>query len=176
MTFFPGKRVDGTGLAFGAGQWRCLGLALLLALAASPAVAADKGPVKVTSEEAALAASLKSREDAIAVREQAVAAKEAELKQLAKEVDEKYARLIARQEELKKQIGGMGGVREQRFRNLVKIYTTMSPSKVAPLLDKMDDDEATEILKAMKAEQVAKILPKIEPTKAVRLSRQLGLL
>lgn len=152
------------------------GLLLALVFFCGGAMAAEKGPVKVSAEEVSLAAKLKAREDAVAARERAMAAKEAELTQLNKEVDEKFAKLITRQEEIKKQLGGMGGLREQRFRNLIKIYTTMSASKVAPLLDKMDDDEAAEILKAMKPEQVAKILPKIESTKAVRLSRQLGML
>ena len=52
----------------------------------------------------------------------------------------------------------------------------MSASKVAPLLNQMTDDEAVEILKAMKPEAVAKIIPKLEQSKAVRLSKQLGLI
>ena len=51
----------------------------------------------------------------------------------------------------------------------------MSPSKVAPLLDKMEDVEAVEILRAMKTEAVAKIIPKLSQDKAVRVSRLLGL-
>jgi len=94
---------------------------------------------------------------------------------LAKEVDEKYIQLNALQEELKGQLGGAGKGRDQQFKNLIKIYSAMSASKVAPLLDKMEDDEVVEILKAMKAEAVAKIIPKLTQDKAVRVSRLLGL-
>ena len=135
----------------------------------------DKSPVKLTPQEISVSVQLKEREDAVAAKEKALAAKEKELAALAKEVDEKYIQLNALQEELKGQLGGAGKGRDQQFKNLIKIYSAISPSKVAPLLDKMEDDEVVEILKAMKAEAVAKIIPKLTQDKAVRVSRLLGL-
>ena len=52
----------------------------------------------------------------------------------------------------------------------------MSATKVEPILKKMDDPTVTEILRAMKPDQVAKILPKLEQKKAVNVSRLLGML
>ena len=50
----------------------------------------------------------------------------------------------------------------------------MSSTKLAPLLNQMTDQNVTRILRAMKADQVAKIVPKLDSEKAVRVSRLLG--
>ena len=140
-----------------------------------PAFTEEKPPGRLTSQEISGAAALKEREDALAAKEKALAEKEKELSALNKEVDEKYTKLNALQEELKGQLGGAVKGKDQQFKNLLKVYSAMSPSKVAPLLDKMEDVEAVEILRAMKTEAVAKIIPKLGQDKAVRVSRLLGL-
>ncbi|MGV1099433.1 MotE family protein [Thiovibrio sp. JS02] len=155
----------------------CIQGAIVLAVlfAALPA-ATEKKPVEASSQEIALTATLREREEAVAVKEKELADKEGNLAALSREVDEKYAKLIALQEEVKAQLAELKKVQDQRFKNLIKIYSSMSASKVAPLLDKMDDDEVVEILKAMKTDEVAKIIPKLDPEKAVRVSRSLGML
>lgn len=140
-----------------------------------PAFTEEKLPVKLTPQEIFGAAGLKERENALVVKEKAMAEKEKELAVLNKEVDEKFTKLNALQEELKGQLGGAVKGKDQQFKNLIKIYSAMSPSKVAPLLDKMEDVEAVEILRAMKTDAVAKIIPKLGQDKAVRVSRLLGL-
>ncbi len=151
-------------------------LTVLLTLVVTiPAFTEEKTPVRLTPQEISSAAVLKEREDALAAKEKAMAEKEKELSALNKEVDEKYTKLNALQEELKGQLGGAVKGKDQQFKNLIKIYSAMSPSKVAPLLDKMEDVEAVEILRAMKTEAVAKIIPKLSQDKAVRVSRLLGL-
>jgi len=52
----------------------------------------------------------------------------------------------------------------------------MSATKVAPLLDKMEDGDVVEILRAMKTDEVAKIIPRLDPDRAVRVSRGLGMM
>lgn len=149
---------------------------VLLSMAMTiPAFTEEKSAVKLTSQEISVSAGLKAREEALAIKEKAMAEKEKELAALNKEVDEKYTKLNALQEELKGQLGGAVKGKDQQFKNLIKIYSAMSPSKVAPLLDKMEDVEAVEILRAMKTEAVAKIIPKLAQDKAVRVSRLLGL-
>jgi len=155
----------------------CLQAVIVMAVLATALPAAtEKKPVEVTGQEIALTATLREREEAVAAKEKELAAREGNLAALSQEVDEKYAKLIALQEEVKAQLAELKKVQDERFRNLIKIYSSMSASKVAPLLDKMEDGEAVEILKAMKAEEVAKIIPKLEPEKAVRVSRSLGML
>lgn len=149
---------------------------VLLTLAATiPAFTEEPPPSRLTPQEISVSAKLKEREDALAAKEKAMAEKEKELAALNKEVDEKYTKLNTIQEELKGQLGGTGKGKDQQFKNLIKIYSAMSPSKVAPLLDKMEDVEAVEILRAMKTDAVAKIIPKLSQDKAVRVSRLLGL-
>lgn len=150
-------------------------IVLLTLAVAIPAFTEEKPPIKLTPQDIAVSAGLKAREDAVAAKEKALAEKEKELAALNKEVDEKYTKLNALQEEFKGQLGGAIKGRDQQFKNLIKIYSVMSPSKVAPLLDKMEDVEAVEILRAMKTDAVAKIIPKLAPDKAVRVSRLLGL-
>ena len=149
---------------------------VLLTLAITiPAFTEEKPPIKLTPQEISVSAGLKEREDAVTAKEKALAEKEKELAALNKEVDEKFTKLNALQEELKGQLDGAVKGKDQQFKNLIKIYSAMSPSKVAPLLDKMEDTEAVEILRAMKTEAVAKIIPKLGQDKAVRVSRLLGL-
>ena len=150
-------------------------IVMLIMLMSIPAFTEEKPPLKLTPQEISGALGLKERENALAVKEKALAEKEKELTALNKEVDEKFTKLNALQEELKGQLGGAVKGKDQQFKNLIKIYSAMSPSKVAPLLDKMDDVEAVEILRAMKTEAVSKIIPKLGQDKAVRVSRLLGL-
>ncbi len=150
-------------------------IVMLIMLMSIPAFTEEKPPLKLTPQEISGALGLKERENALAVKEKALAEKEKELTALNKEVDEKFTKLNALQEELKGQLGGAVKGKDQQFKNLIKIYSAMSPSKVAPLLDKMEDVEAVEILRAMKTEAVAKIIPKLGQDKAVRVSRLLGL-
>lgn len=151
------------------------GIVLLILAATIPAFTEEKPPIKLTPQELSVSAALKAREEAVAAREKAVAEKEKELTALAREVDEKYSQINKLQEDVKGQLGGPGKSQDQQFKNLIKVYSAMSPSKVAPLLDKMEDAETVEILRAMKTEAVAKIIPKLGQDKAVRVSRLLGL-
>lgn len=151
-------------------------LAVLVSLAVSiPAFTEEKNPVRVTPQEISVSLGLKEREEALAAKEKALAEKEKELDALNKEVDEKFTKLNALEDELKGQLGRAGQGKDQQFKNLIKIFSAISPAKVAPLLDKMEDDEVVEILRAMKADAVAKIIPKLNQDKAVRVSRLLGL-
>jgi|GEM_PF-973850 len=147
---------------------------LLILAATIPAFTEEKPPIKLSNQELSVSAALKAREEAVAAREKAAAEKEKELAALAKEVDDKFSQLNKLQEEVKGQLGPAGPGRDQNFKNLIKVYSAMSPSKVAPLLDKMEDAESVEILRAMKTDAVAKIIPKLGQDKAVRVSRLLG--
>ncbi len=157
-------------------QLKVIALCLIFTLLVSPAMAADKKAVKVSAQEIALSGTLREREAAIVAKEKELATKEEELKALEKEIEAKIENLLVVQQELKGKLEDLKTEKDQRFRNLIKVYSTMSASKVAPLLNKMTDDEAVEILKAMKADLVAKIIPKLNQDKAVRVSKLLGMM
>lgn len=139
--------------------------------------ALDKQPSKaITPADVANAFNLKDREAAVASKE-AELAKQAQLQaQVQKELDEKLARLSGLQAELKDQLAAIKGAQSQEFSNLVKIYSTMSASKVAPLLDTMEDPAVVKIFRAMKSDLVAKIMPKLKQEKAVAVSQSMGML
>lgn len=138
--------------------------------------AVDDKPVAVTQQEIEQAAAFKAREEALNEREKQLVSREQELEAVKKEVDEKLTRLTAMQAEIQSKLQGLAGVQDKQFKNLIKIYSTMSPAKVAPLLDVMDEPSVLKILRAMKSDAVAQIIPKLDKERAVRLSKQLGLL
>ena len=135
-----------------------------------------KKAVKASQEEISLVGELREREKTIVAREKELAQKEEELNALQGEIDTKLTTLIALQGEVKTKLAELTAIKDKQFRDLIKVYTAMSPSKVAPLLNQMTDEEALEVLKGLKTDQVAKIMTKLEQEKAVRLSKLLGVL
>lgn len=153
------------------------GVVLLLTIGGGAAMAeTTPKPVAASPDELRLSAQLRDREKALLAKEEALARRSAELAELEKRVGEELARLIKLQEELKLKLAELTAVKDKNFKELIKIYSTMSASKVAPLLNQMDDADALEILRGLKADQVAQIIPKLNQAKAVRLSRMLGLM
>lgn len=148
-----------------------LGMALTM-----DSLASEDKPVQISAQDLAMARSVYERQQLLDKKEQELVAKEEMLNDLEKEVNEKIEQNMALQMELKQTLAELQVVRDKQFKNLIKVYSAMSASKVAPLLNEMDDSDAVIILKAMQADQVAKIIPKIEKDKAVRISRELGLL
>jgi len=145
------------------------GVAVLYAL--------DQQPNKaVTPADVAKALELKEKEAALATREAELAKREKTQGEVQKELDDKLAKLTAIQAGLRDQLAAIKGAESAEFTNLVKIYSTMSPAKVAPLLDAMDDPSVVKIFRAMKSDQVAKIMPKLKQEKAVSVSQGLGLI
>lgn len=139
--------------------------------------ALDQQPIRaITPADVAKALELKEKEAALAAKEAEITKREETQALVQKEIDEKLARLATMQSELKDQLAAIKGAESAEFTNLVKIYSTMSPSKVAPLLDSLDDPAVVKIFRAMKTDQVAKIMPKLKQEKAVTVSQGLGLL
>lgn len=149
----------------------------LLALAAltlsTPGQSAD-GPVKASPAEANFSSSLKAREEAVAAKEKELARREQNLDLMEKDVDGKVAELLALQEIVTAKLVEIRAEQDQEFNNLIKVYATMSASKLAPLLNQMEDANVAKILRAMKKDLTGKIIPKLEPQKAVRVSLLLG--
>lgn len=152
-------------------------LALVLMVSGGAVLhALDQQPTKaITPDDVAKAFDLKDREVALVAKEAEYAKREQTQSQVQKELDEKLTRLAAMQAELKEQLTAIKGAQTQEFANLIKVYSTMKASKVAPLLDSMEDPTVVKIFRAMKTDQVAQILPKLKPEKAVAVSQSLGM-
>ncbi|MEJ2031752.1 MAG: hypothetical protein P8Y63_01645 [Deltaproteobacteria bacterium] len=153
---------------------KLLGRGLLIALltVSSPCLAAEQNPVRISPGEIDLAA----REQAVAVREKEVATKEEKLRNLQKEIEFRQERLEKLQKEVADKLAELTAVEDQRLRKLVRVYSSMRPSKVAPLLNRMGDEAVVDIFRAMKTATVAQIIPKLDPDKAVRISKKLGMI
>ena len=139
--------------------------------------ALDQQPTKaITPDDVANAFNVKEREAAVVAKETELAKREQMQAQVQKELDEKLTKLTAIQSELKDQLTAIKGAQTQEFTNLIKIYSTMKASKVAPLLDSMQDPDVVKIFRAMKTDQVAQIMPKLKQQKAVAVSQSLGMI
>ena len=137
---------------------------------------AELKPPLITDADFEFAQSLKEREEKVLKREAQLKEQEKDLAEVQKEIDGKFTKLAALQKEITGQLKDLNTSQDVQFRNLIKVYSAMSSTKVAPLLNKMEDWTVTKILRAMKAESVAKIIPKLEPDKAVAVSKRLGML
>lgn len=146
---------------------------VLMLCTVSPLFAADK-PVKINQADISLAASLQEREQKIEEKEKELIVREQKNKALQQGIDAKLDTLMNLQKEVNEKLAEMKQVQDADFKNLIKVYSTMSATKLSPLLNQMTDENVARILRAMKADQVAKIVPKLEPEKAVRVSRLLG--
>jgi len=120
--------------------------------------------------------SVKERENAVIVREKSLEQRQRDLETLEKEIDGKLVELTQLQAEIQERLSELKSIKDKRFKNLIDIYSSMSASKVAPLLDEMDPRTVAEIFRVMKPEAVVKIMPKLDKEKAVAISNEMGLL
>ncbi len=149
-------------------------LVMVLGLWGPCEIWAGNKPVTVTSEEMKFSHSLQRREQVVLQREQELKIQQEQLEILRKDIDSKLVNITALQKDISEKLAELKAIQDVEFKNLIKIYSTMSASKVSPLLNEMDDRNVARILRAMKNDLVAKIIPKLEPRKAVRVSRILG--
>lgn len=158
-------------------KWKvALLLCVLFLMTLSAASAEEKKPVRITPSDVERAIALKEREDKVAKQEIKINKKEEEVVAIKKEVDQKLERLVALQNEIKGQLDELKAIQDKEFKNLIKVYSAMSASKIAPLLNKMDETATVKILRAMKSDLVSKIIPKLDQDKAVSISKKLGLM
>lgn len=139
----------------------------------TPCYSANK-PVKASAKEVSVSASLKVREEAVVAKEKELAKRAQDLAVMQKDVDAKLAEMLTLQKAISQKLKEIRAEQDLEFKNLIKVYSTMSASKVSPILNQMQDDNVAKILRAMKSDLVAKIIPKLESQKAVRVSRLLG--
>ncbi len=123
---------------------------------------------------------LRKREAAVRAREAALKVKEKRLTAMKADIDKRITRLTGMQKNFEARLAaGMAeykAVKNKNFKKLIKIYSAMSPSKLAPLLNAMSDLETTRVLRAMKTDLAAKIIAKLDQAKAVAVSKRLGML
>ncbi len=142
-------------------------------LMAGPVNGAEN-PIRVKQAEIEMAASLRVRELAVSIQEKEIGRREKMLEGIRQDVEAKLIEITKLQEDVTTKLALLQERQTEDFRNLIKVYSTMSVSKLVPLLNQMGDADVARILRAMKTEQVGKIVAKMDQKKAVRISQLLG--
>jgi flagellar motility protein MotE (MotC chaperone) len=90
-----------------------------------------------------------------------------------KELDDKEKQIERREYKLKQLIEQKNQMESARIASLAKLYDGMKPQQVAPLINRLDDDQAVQVLLKMKSANAAKILGVISPDRAAKLSSKM---
>lgn len=107
---------------------------------------------------------LKEREEALRIKLKEIEDKEAQATINAKEKEEKIKSLITKNEEILKQID------DSKNNKLAQTYAKMKDSKAALILENLPQEQAASILFALSAQDMGKILSKMNPKKAANLT------
>lgn len=110
---------------------------------------------------------------ALKSREEQLAAKERSLKALEASLDAKLAEMQKLQQELNKMLDEAKGLKDEKIKHLVDVYSNMKAKQAAAVLETLDPDLAVKILSGMKGRQAGEILSFVEPVKAAKLSEML---
>lgn len=92
------------------------------------------------------------------------------LNNIHKQIEEKIIRI--EKKETAKEIQEREA-KEQKIKQLLKIYSGMKPKDVGSIIDKLEFQDALTIFLRMKGDQAAKILTFVNPERAVKISQQL---
>ena len=106
-------------------------------------------------------------------REQAVAAKEEQLRVLKGEVEARLRELNAIQQRAMQFLEDEKRMQGEQNRHLVATLEAMPPDRAGKLLEKMDDAVAVQLLRRIKGKEAGAILSLLSPEKAARLSQML---
>ncbi|MBZ2172450.1 MotE family protein [Nitratidesulfovibrio sp. SRB-5] len=134
---------------------------------AAPA-AAQPGAQSTQSTQATQAAMdvLNRKQDDLSRREQ-------ELKSLEQQVDAKLAQMQDLEARIKTMLKDAQGMKDEKLRHLVDVYTNMKAKQAAAVLETLDEKIAVRILAGMRGRQAGEILTFVQAEKAAKLSEAL---
>lgn len=154
-------------------SWTRVAAGVLGALLLAAPVAAEEEPNVPYSVEPLLSelrtrqAELDRRERELVQRERSLADLEAIVETRLEEVAEMRDIVELRITAWQKQSG-------KRIKQLAKIYASMPPKSAAGLIDQLDANLATQILRKMKHKQSAAVLSRVTRERALTVSRQVA--
>lgn len=102
-----------------------------------------------------------------------------QLRKVEAEMETKDVQIVQLQSEigqLKRQIEEAKKAQEEKSnpdRDVAQLYTSMSPSKAAPILEAMPMNEVVKIVKVLKQDERSAILAKLNPTIAAKITSEL---
>jgi len=129
------------------------------------APAAQPGAQSMPTTQAAMDA-LNRKQDDLNRREQ-------ELKSLEQQVDAKLAQMQDLEARIKTMLKDAQGMKDEKLRHLVDVYTNMKAKQAAAVLETLDEKIAVRILAGMRGRQAGEILTYVQAEKAAKLSEAL---
>jgi flagellar motility protein MotE (MotC chaperone) len=141
--------------------------------AASPAKPETPGENQVAPSVPRVMSLLEKERQSLQIREQAMAAKEEQLRVLKGEVEQRLRELNAIQQRAMEFVEEEKRMQGEQNRHLVATLEAMPPDRASRLLEKMDDDIAAQLLRRLKGKEAGAILSLLNPDKAAKLSQRL---
>lgn len=157
-------------------------LATLLCFAAAPPVIAEEkqnDDVAAGIDRSALSAErllleIRSRKASLDEREHELDARESSVVELEARVSERIEELKSVRLDLAQRLSVLDEESEARVQTLTKVYAAMPPNRAAPLLEAIDADLATAILRRMKTKKSAAVIALMSQEEALLLSRRVA--
>ena len=143
-----------------------------IAPAAGPAPAVD--PALNPQALLEVATELKEQRRQLALREQALAARETALEPLQQQLAVQLGQLEKLRDELRALLGQVRQVDDQRIERLVKVYEAMKPAKAAPIFDSMELELLVPVMQRMREAKIAAIVEEMNPAKARAITVELA--
>ena len=143
-------------------------VAASMALAQEPAAPPEEAQNNATATEAPA-----NQTQDINSREQALAKKEAELKVLEAQVDEKLTKLRELEVRMQNLIDSAGSIQDEKMAHLIDVYSNMKPKQAAQVLETLEEPIAVRILAGMSGRKAGEILSSVRADRAAVLSAAL---
>jgi flagellar motility protein MotE (MotC chaperone) len=131
--------------------------------AANPAAAPAKAAPAASTPDAQ---ALLKRQDELDQREQA-------LKALETDLNTRVAKLKEMETSIKQMLEEAKGVKDQKLKHLIDVYSNMNAKQAAKVLETLDNTIAVKILAGMRGRQAGDILNNMEAKKAAGLTEML---
>ena len=106
-------------------------------------------------------------------KEKRLGQKESELKAIQADINNKIDKLAKLRNEIRAEMERKTTMEDQKFKHLIKVFTTMKPQNAAGLIEKLDKQLAIELLAKMKGDDVGQILSYVDIDKAAQISEGL---
>lgn len=118
--------------------------------------------------------SIEQKEQEMKKREEALGKREEQLKLLNEEIDQRLVEIKKAQSKIEKLVVLREDLVEKSIKHLVKVYSSMRPEEAGSLIEKLDRDITIQILSKMKGKVAGKILARVEPSLAAKLSEEIA--
>lgn len=118
--------------------------------------------------------SLDKKEQNIKKREEALQKQEEQLKLLEVEIEQRLKDIKKVQGRIEELATLREDLVEKSIKHLAKVFSSMRPEEAAILIEQLDKDVTIQILSRMKGRNAGKILARVKPSIAAKLSEQIA--